>query len=565
MKLFIAILLLLPFTLPIAGTSQINVSNTTPYDSEQYLVEDLLLGNGVSASNITFSGDPSQIGFFNGVNSNIGLDSGIVMYTADIATIVPGGVGTDDFLTPASQTDSDLITVVQSVTSNPNANQITETHDLADLNFDFQVVGDTVEFEFVFASDEYLTYINTQYNDVFSFFLSGPGISGPYSSPAGFPNGAVNVALIPNTTDPITISSVHPGLNSQYYIDNPANATVSLNGFTTVVKVKYPVECGENYHFRFAIADCGDGSLASAVFLKAGSLGSDGIGVSSFANFAGVQGGNIIGEACGQAGFVFSSSNINEPDTIRFTISGNAEMFDDYLSFPDSIILPVGVASDTIWVTILQDFLFEDMDTLEITLLGNLGCNRATLYIQSINQLNASLTVDSVNICPPETGQLVAEIAGGWEPYYVSWNNNGGLGDTVLVSPDITTFYNASVTDACGSVRILESSEVWVQCPVAIANVFTPNGDGINDLYSAVNLDDYPNPTITIYNRWGKIVYYMEDYQNDWDGTHYKSGNDLKEGVYYIVVSPNSPKYQYTEHKDTIIQRTLSGYLQLMR
>ena len=146
MKLFITPLLLLLFTLPIAGTSQISVSNTAPYDSEQYLVEDILLGNGVSASNITFSGEPTQIGFFNGVSSNIGLDSGVVMYTADIATIVPGGTGIDDFSTPASQTDSDLITVAQSVTSNPSANQITETHDLADLNFDFQVVGDTVEF-----------------------------------------------------------------------------------------------------------------------------------------------------------------------------------------------------------------------------------------------------------------------------------------------------------------------------------------------------------------------------------------------------------------------------------
>ena len=120
MKLFITPLLLLLFTLPIAGTSQISVSNTAPYDSEQYLVEDILLGNGVSASNITFSGEPTQIGFFNGVSSNIGLDSGIVMYTADIATIVPGGTGRD-FSTPASQTDQDLITVAQSVTSNPSA------------------------------------------------------------------------------------------------------------------------------------------------------------------------------------------------------------------------------------------------------------------------------------------------------------------------------------------------------------------------------------------------------------------------------------------------------------
>ena len=112
---------------------------------------------------------------------------------------------------------------------------------------------------------------------------------------------------------------------------------------------------------------------------------------------------------------------------------------------------------------------------MEITLLGNLGCNTATLYTHSIDQLNAALAIDSINICPPETGQLVAEISGGWQPYYVSWNNNGGIGDTVLVLPDITTFYNANVVDACGSVRTLETSEVWVQCPVAIANVFTPN------------------------------------------------------------------------------------------
>ena len=80
----------------------------------------------------------------------------VVMYTADIATIVPGGTGTMTFQLQQAKRDSDLITVAQSVTSNPSANQITETHDLADLNFDFQVVGDTVEFEFVFASDEYL-------------------------------------------------------------------------------------------------------------------------------------------------------------------------------------------------------------------------------------------------------------------------------------------------------------------------------------------------------------------------------------------------------------------------
>ena len=57
----------------------------------------------------------------------------------------------------------------------------------------------------------------------------------------------------------------------------------------------------------------------------------------------------------------------------------------------------------------------------------------------------------------------------------------------------------------------------------------------------------------------------MDDYQNDWNGTHYKSGADLKEGVYYYIITPNSLKYEYTEHKDDEVKRTLTGHLQLMR
>ena len=54
------------------------------YNSPIFLVDSLLLGEGVIATNHIFQGDPLQIGFFNGENSNIGLDSGIVMGTGDI-------------------------------------------------------------------------------------------------------------------------------------------------------------------------------------------------------------------------------------------------------------------------------------------------------------------------------------------------------------------------------------------------------------------------------------------------------------------------------------------------
>ena len=71
-----------------------------------------------------------------------------------------------------------------------------------------------------FGSSEYFEWENTQYNDVFGFFISGPGISGPYSSPPGFPNGSINIATVPNSNPPlpITISSINNVLNNNYYI-----------------------------------------------------------------------------------------------------------------------------------------------------------------------------------------------------------------------------------------------------------------------------------------------------------------------------------------------------------
>ena len=55
----------------------------------------------------------------------------------------------------------------------------------------------------------------------------------------------------------------------------------------------------------------------------------------------------------------------------------------------------------------------------------------------------------------------------------------------------------------------------------------------------------YPNPSVLIYNRWGKLVYVNEDYQNDWTGLHYESGDKLKEGIYYYIIDPESEKYNY--------------------
>jgi len=115
-----------------------------------------------------------------------------------------------------------------------------------------------------------LEWVNSAYNDIFAFFLSGPGISGPFGSPVGFPDGAINIAQVPDSDPPlpITISSVNDVLNQEYYIDNPENIGICINGYTVPFTASASVQCGETYHIKLAIADGSDNAIESFVVIE---------------------------------------------------------------------------------------------------------------------------------------------------------------------------------------------------------------------------------------------------------------------------------------------------------
>ena len=73
---------------------------------------------------------------------------------------------------------------------------------------------------------------------------------------------------------------------------------------------------------------------------------------------------------------------------------------------------------------------------------------------------------------------------------------------------------------------------------VIVPNVFTPNGDGTNDLLTIVGIEGYKTRRfVSIHNRWGNVVYESDMYDNSeaWDGTS-KGGSEVADGVYMIVV-----------------------------
>ena len=181
MRLLNVIFLLFPITY----IGQITVTNNS-MTVEQY-VQNVLVGAGVTISNVQYNGGSAnvtidQVGSFNAVNSNIGINNGLVMATGDAQLVV--GPNNDGSQTLGGgnfgQNDVDLDVIV-----NPNG-----TNDACVIEFDFVPIGDTIKFNYVFGSEEYLEWVNSSFNDVFGFFLSGAGISGPYS------NGAVNIAVM---------------------------------------------------------------------------------------------------------------------------------------------------------------------------------------------------------------------------------------------------------------------------------------------------------------------------------------------------------------------------------
>jgi gliding motility-associated-like protein len=77
-----------------------------------------------------------------------------------------------------------------------------------------------------------------------------------------------------------------------------------------------------------------------------------------------------------------------------------------------------------------------------------------------------------------------------------------------------------------------------VPSQIIIPNAFTPNGDGINDFWDIKNLDEFPDPTVSVYNRYGLLVYHSNGYPKPWDGTY--NGSLLPVGVYYYIINPKN-------------------------
>jgi gliding motility-associated-like protein len=405
-------------------------------------VQNVLLGSGVTASNITFQGDNAQIGGFTCNGCGLGISNGVVIGTGN----VNGATGPNDTGSfnqgPPNSSDGVGDTDLESLSG-------MSLNNTAALEFDFVPTGDSLAFNYVFSSEEYPEFVNS-INDAFGFFLSGPGINGSYS------NSAMNVALIPGTSTPISINTVNVGENSSFYVDNGSNsANVQADAFTTVLTAYAQVICGESYHIKIVIGDAMDYMYDSWVFLEAGSFQSNVLSLNYTApNYSSPVDGGVY-EGCQAGNLVFTrSGGLDSELAYALTFGGNAIIGTD-IDFPyTEILFPAGESEVSLSFQAIQDFTLEGIESLEIT-MENSGCGSgsATVTIQVYDLPALQVSVDDALINCGDIVTFEPVITGGLGDYTVIWNGTTeGLSYTV--APEAAATYSYTVSDTCGVIPV---------------------------------------------------------------------------------------------------------------
>lgn len=457
-------------------SAQVEIIDTLTVEE---LVNDFLLGEGVEATNITFNGMAAdqvyvQAGLFQGESDVIDFQEGIIMASVDVST-ANGGPG--DLITDPVQDDPDLVAIAgQSI------------NDAAIIEFDFVVSSDSVKFDYIFASREYPGFTCSTFNDAFGFFLSGPGISGPFT------DNAANIALIPDSDIPVAINTVNSGVpsnpgnedicedananwveDSQYFVDNsnPSSGDIDIPGLTQTFQAESAVQCGEEYHIKLAIGDAVDGILDSYVVLEAGSFQAFG---EIFASFDPVfnEGGAVTQEgfdSLAVAGCTSPLIELTRPtgvsfDTLRFELGGDAVQSPngapgtgDYWvpdGFPEGF--PLDVDTVNFEIETINPNITDTLDILLFIIYSGCGDGLDTTVVEIPIAPPPEITVFSEDVevfCPRDSVVISAEAEGGLLPHIFDWNG-GNLQDTlptgssafVPLPPDEET-YQIVVTDQC--------------------------------------------------------------------------------------------------------------------
>lgn len=184
----------------------------------------------------------------------------------------------------------------------------------------------------------------------------------------------------------------------------------------------------------------------------------------------------------------------------------------------------------------------------------------AGIYVYSVTDNNNCLQSDSVELKEPapiyfneiitpvscrdqKDGIIEVYPTGGYGQYEYLWSTNSA---DYEITELLGGFYTVTVTDLVGCVKdtTFEMPVLDVEC-LEVPNAFTPNGDGINDDWQIHNIYLYPEASVQVFNKWGKIVFEITNgYNVFWDGT--KNGRELPADTYFYIIKIREDIHPYT-------------------
>jgi len=470
-----SLLLLISYT----TSGQIAVTQET---AAQYAEK--ISGNSVQWSNPVIIGSTDAIGSYTG-GTSAGLvstmDSGIILSTGSLTS-------SDTMAGPASKfNNTDMGT--------PGIPELTamsgqDTYDGIILQFDIIPTTDQLRVNFMYGSEEYNQWVNTDYNDVMAVFLYGPG----------FPTGVENICLAPNGAT-ISSNTINNGnscppagidaTNPMFFINNCNGVhNNAMDGFTIMlVGVAYVVPC-ETYTIKFMIADVIDAEHDSWLFIQENGIYADGVQLDAQVNYP--NEGTEMVEGCLTGEIVFSINGPSEIDYI-FDIewTGTAISGVDYLPLPTTITIPAGETSVTIPVIALTDEALEGIETIIGTFQKNI-CDEMEIIIE-IHDNEGCCYPDEVFDAPSgETeqtmvqGQTLADlIVNGESGAELVWYSDSELTTEIPATTELidqTTYYVTQVIYGCKSDALGIFVEVTLSTSIFDKELFISYPNPVQDI-----------------------------------------------------------------------------------
>jgi len=506
-------------------------TSTTEYTVDELITEVLINSQCNQAFNVTYTtgttfGSTNGIGYFEANGSSWPFESGLIMTSGDVANAPGPETGVISDGTYAWVGDGDLEAAIPGLNAG-------DTNNASIIEFDFVPVTDHMSFDFIFAAEEYGTFQCT-FTDAFAFLLTDT---------AGV---TTNLAIVPGTTDPISVLSVRdgqwnancPSVNEEFFANyyGPGGlptltSPTNFIGHTVAMTAEADVIPNELYHIKLIVADDGDTLYDSAVFIDAGSFD---IGALDLGEDILLSSGSAL---CQGQEMILNAGVLPNNSSIVWYMDGNLIEGENgvNLTVIETAFYSATITIDDTDCTYSDEILIEFFPTPDVSAVEDtiLKCANESYTLEvdvansgQMNSLTYIWSLDGVDLQ--------------WGP-----DNTYNLNEIAEESGEIIVTVFDDVTYCWGQTTIQVDFYENSYC-IDLPQGLSPNGDGYNDCLILDHLEEREDINkIEIFNRYGTKIYELNEYIDQWCGTD-QDNKELPVGTYFYIIYFNSDKEPIT-------------------